>query len=273
VFGAVNLAVGLNKDDCIVGGMSVNNEEFPSSNASGNRCANVACYVNDGAYVCDTCKLVDKASNYESVSKCMNNGDLVREFHELKDKYQFFVNLQELDTEAVPERKPNPICERNSQEQSLVQEVEKVVDEELCVAEVCEMSTPIDTYILCEPPDQSEPISVGNEMVTDSGSNDEDSLSRDRFLVWLDQSMSVHEEMLNRVATVSKSFNSNWKKDWADLIDLDDDNDPGESLHDMAKKNALKAAMEHIQYVRESISGYKDGVTEPWRDKHVGKTV
>jgi hypothetical protein len=85
--------------------------------------------------------------------------------------------------------------------------------------------------------------------------------------------MSVHEEMLNRVATVSKCFNTNWKKDWADLIDLDDDNDPGESLHDMAKKNALKAAMEHIQYVRESISGYKDGVTEPWRDKHIGKTV
>jgi hypothetical protein len=44
-------------------------------------------------------------------------------------------------------------------------------------------------------------------------------------------------------------------------------------LHEMAKKNALKAAISHLKSAQEVIRDYKDGVAEPWCTKYDGDFV
>jgi len=47
----------------------------------------------------------------------------------------------------------------------------------------------------------------------------------------------------------------------------------GDTVHEMMRKKALKAVTDHLNYVREGIQGYKEGLAELWQNEYVGKSV
>jgi hypothetical protein len=269
----VNLSVALNGNKWMKNVILPSNLELSSTDANDSGYADcVPSDVNDGDSERDTKDSMSKVKQEEHVSKPMNDSNLVREFYELKAKYHLYVTLQDLETEVITEQQPQSNAERSSLDWSFVQDVEDAVDEKQCDAVELEMTSSGDEDFLCQPPDTSEQISTNSEAVlTESISGDKESRSMDRFLLWLENSISVQKDLVERALTVSASFDYKWMEDMSDLIEMG--GDLGDTVHEMMRKNALKAVANHLNSVREGVKGFKEGVAEPWRDENVGKSL
>ena len=125
----------------------------------------------------------------------------------------------------------------------------------------CRVSTPVDPDNTGNQLEMSRSISDVQE--TDAGLVDVTSRSSIGygFWLWLEQSISVHEDMLDQVVNVSNSLNDGWIEDVSDVIGMGDIKSVNESI------NALEAMRDHLKYVREGVRNFREGENERWRER------
>jgi hypothetical protein len=183
----------------------------------------------------------------------------------LKAKYNLSIILQDHKMEAIPERGPRSAAEKGSLDWSFEPDVENTPDEGRNAKVECKISTPVDRDVQLKPLGSSESISA--KFMSASGPGYKDILSVDSFLLWLERSVTVHENLLSRLVAVSGTFGCSWLDNMSDLLEMG--GDAGDWVQEIMRKNASKVVVEHLKNVREGIKVS----AEPWQNEYVGKSV
>jgi transposase InsO family protein len=185
------------------------------------------------------------------------------EFYDLRAKSYLYEIMNTVPKKVVSDTQMI-MCVEDSIDWSFG-DVQEEVNDELSEVVNCRVSTPVD------------PDNTGNQLElsrsisdvhgTDAGLVDVTSRSSDGFWLWLEQSISVQEDMLDQVVNVSNSLNDGWIEDVSDVIGMGDMKSVNE------RKNALEAMRDHLKHVRENVRNFREGKNERWRERFECRNV
>lgn len=88
--------------------------------------------------------------------------------------------------------------------------------------------------------------------------------SLENFLAWLEQSVAVQEDLVDRVRLISQSLNDGWIDDVSDIVGM------GNMTGGDVRKDILTTMYEHLLHLKSGISEYKAGetsATASWRQR------
>jgi hypothetical protein len=105
------------------------------------------------------------------------------------------------------------------------------------------VSTPVDGQ-------QTHELSThGSSIRTGNGVSGEGSL--DAFIAWLEQSVAVQEDLVDRVRTASRALNDGWTDDGSNIVGMDG------VVGDDVGRDILTNMYEHLMYLKSGIGDYK----------------
>jgi hypothetical protein len=97
-------------------------------------------------------------------------------------------------------------------------------------------------------------------MVEDSNSGRSNG-SLSSFLMWLEQSLLVHGELVERIANVSQTLNDAWLEEVTDILSFGD-------IHERDDRTDILTRMSRdVNHVRESIADYRQIEGRLWRTR------
>jgi hypothetical protein len=81
------------------------------------------------------------------------------------------------------------------------------------------------------------------------------------FLMWLEQSLLVHGELVARIANVSQTLNDAWLEEVTDILSLGDAHERDD------RTDILTRMSRHVNHVRESIADYRQNGGSLWKTR------
>ena len=197
-------------------------------------------------------------SNYTAVELELCNdslfdADFVNEFRKLRDKYWPIVEVHRVGDDQVMEA-------INDTERSVLnwsfssEEIDFVLPEE---------NVPRYSTRELDDDDASMPDTVDNvsPIIAEDSNSGKSNGSLSSFLMWLEQSLLVHEELVERIAKVSQTLNDAWLEEVTDILSL------GEIHERDDRTDILTRMSRHVNHVRESIADYRQNEGSLWRTR------
>ena len=177
--------------------------------------------------------------SYKSIFNCRN----VLEFKLLEDKYASVL----LATKRI-DFNDDPFLEEKVLNWSFDDEDMEVMLDGVPVDSQCKVSSPmfvLDRNVL-DITDRFSSIGVCESRQTNSSLTSDSS-----FFLWLEQSLSVQEELVDRISTVSQILNDACVKDVSDVLTSEDASE-GDT-----RSNILSEISSHVKSIRENVTNFR----------------
>jgi hypothetical protein len=184
------------------------------------------------------------------VDGCIFSDEFKSELYDLQAKFYLFETLNSICPNDEVCDPPELVGTGDSLDWSFGDNGEDLSDDADAIVDnaIGRMSTPVEL-------DKCDQLQIPQSLSTITQSPESQNVSQQSdslssFILWLEQSLSVQEEIVDRVLTVSNSLNDGWLTEVSDIVAMS-------NVHDDDRGNVLKTMSDHLRYVNEGIRNFK----------------